>query len=86
MLSQKKHLRSQTYQNLAFCIVSSFNKRQIIWQNIIHWEKLWVNNNEIPRSKKAENYELWINNENVTMAVQNFGRKEEDNKLILTIR
>ena len=71
--SQKRRLLGQTRQNLASAVAATFDRGQKTAQNIVHWEKSWVTDNKNPSRKRshkeAENYELWMSNEDVTMAV-----------------
>ena len=82
--SQQKKLLGQTRQDLALFVASTFNRGQTTARNIICWEKLWVTNNEIPYYKEAKDYESWINNKDVTMAVRDFARKQGDSKYLLS--
>ena len=82
--SQKKKLQGQTRRGLALFVASTFNKGQTTARNIVHWEKLWVTDNEIPYCKKAKDYDLWINNEDVTMAVRDFARRQGNSKYLLS--
>ena len=67
--NQQKKLSSQICRDLALFVASTFNRGQTIAQNIIHWEKSWITDNEILCHKEAKDYESWINNKDVTITV-----------------
>ena len=82
--SQKKNLPGQIRRDLALFVASTFNKGQTTTRNIVRWEKLLVTNNEIPCCKEAKDYDSWMNNEDVTMAVRDFARRQGDSKCLLS--
>ena len=82
--SQQKKFLGQTRGDLALFVESTFNRGQKTAQNIIRWEKLWVTDNKILCCKKVKDYELWMNNENVTMAVQDFAKRQKNSKCLLS--
>ena len=84
LLCQQKKLPDQTRWDLALFVASTFNRGQTTAQNIIRSEKSWVTDNKIPCHKKAKDYESWINNKDVTMAIRDFVRKQRDNKYLLS--
>ena len=78
--AKKKKLLGQTRRDLAILVASTFNKGQTTARNIVRWQKSWVDDNEIPRRKEAKNYDSWMSDEDVTMAVRDFARKQGDSK------
>lgn len=67
--SQKKRLPGQTRRNLVSSVAVTFNRGQTTARNIVRWEKSWITYNEIFSRKEDQNYESWMSNEDVTMAV-----------------
>lgn len=79
--SQKQlSLKKLTRRDLAKSVAKTFRMGETTARNIVRWEKSWVDYEIIPARKSAENYESWIDDEDVAMAVRDFARKQGDSK------
>ena len=56
-------------------IAQLFDKGQGTAQNIVQWEKSWVEKREIPRQKNRDNYFSWIDDKDLQESMRDFARK-----------
>lgn len=59
-------------------VARCFGRGQETSQNIICWENLWIDERFIPGRKNYEDYESWMDDEDLREYVQYFAKKQGD--------
>ena len=75
---QLKSRLSSTRRSLSLIVAQYFGQRYNTARNIVRWERLWVDEREIPERKSREDYFLWMDNKELKESLRDFARIKEN--------
>lgn len=70
-------------EELSLNVARSFGLNKPTARNIVQWENIWVDLQEIPERKEKEDYDSWIHDPDLNDAIRAFVRTQGDCKYCL---
>lgn len=76
--AQLRDTTGRTRKELSQDVARCFGRGGETSRNITRWEKSWIDNRVILEKKNREDYESWMDDEDLKESIRNFARKEGD--------